>query len=83
MLTKTKNIRKKTLKKCFSKIQETSERMVQGKQQRTYERNQCIRFRDNCDCDKFRFDELKELKTSLPKIRGSGRYSANLRPEVV
>ncbi len=38
--------------------------MAQGKQQPKFERNLCIRFRDNCDTDgrqtteKFRFHEL-------------------------
>ncbi len=57
-----------------SKIHKASERMVQGKQQPKFERDPCIRFRDNCDkdarttddgwtderckMDKFRFHEL-------------------------
>ncbi len=56
MLTKTKNIRKKIKKKFFSKIQKTSERMAQGKPQIKFERNPCIKFRDNCDTDGQRTD---------------------------
>ncbi len=44
MLTKTKNI-----PLFFSKNQKTSECMVQKKRQPKFERNPCIRFRDNCD----------------------------------
>ena len=52
MLTKTKNIRKKSKKTFFfSKIQKKYERMAQGKPQLKFERNLCIRFRDNCDTD--------------------------------
>ncbi len=51
MLTKTKNIRKKSKKNFFSKIQKTSERMAQEKPQLKFERNPCIKFRDNCDTD--------------------------------
>ncbi len=51
MLTKTKNIRKKSKKNFFLKIQKTSERMAQGKPQLKFERNPCIKFRDNCDTD--------------------------------
>ncbi len=51
MLTKTKNIRKKSKKKIFPKIQKRFERMAQGKQQLKFERNLCIKFRDNCDTD--------------------------------
>ncbi len=51
MLTKTKNIRKKSKKNFFSKIKKMSERMAQGKPQLKFERNPCIKFRDNCDMD--------------------------------
>ncbi len=51
MLTKTKNIRKKSKKKKFSKIKKTSERMALGKPQLKFERNLCVKFRDNCDTD--------------------------------
>ncbi len=51
MLTKTKNIRKKSPQKFFSKIQKMSERMAQEKPQLKFERNPCIRFRGNCDMD--------------------------------
>ncbi len=51
MLTKTKNIRKKSKKNFFSKIQKTSERIAQGKPQLKFERNPCVKFRDNCDTD--------------------------------
>ncbi len=51
MLTKTKNIRKKSKKKFFSQIQKTSERMAQGKPQLKFEGNPCTKFRDNCDTD--------------------------------
>ncbi len=51
MLTKTKNIRKKSKKKFFSKIQKTSKRIAQGKPQLKFERNPCVKFRDNCDTD--------------------------------
>ncbi len=51
MLTKTKNIRKKSKIIFFLKIQKTSERMAQGKLQLKFERNPCIKFRDNCDTD--------------------------------
>ncbi len=56
MLTKTKNIRKKSKKFFFSKIQKTSERMAQGKPQPKFERNPCIKFRDNRDTDGRRTD---------------------------
>ncbi len=51
MLTKTKNIHKKSKKNFFSKIQKTSERIAQRKPQLKFERNPCVRFRDNCDTD--------------------------------
>ena len=51
MLTKTKNIHKKIEKKKFSKIQKTSERIAQRKPQLKFERNPCVKFRDNCDTD--------------------------------
>ncbi len=31
-----------------AKLQQTSQRMAQGKQQPKFERNPCIRFKDNC-----------------------------------
>ncbi len=43
MLTKTKNIRKKSKKNLG--------RMAQGKPQPKFERNPCIRFRENCATD--------------------------------
>ncbi len=47
MFTKMKNIRKKVKKKKKSRIQKISRGMDQGKQQPTFERNPCNRFRDN------------------------------------
>ena len=54
MLTKTKNIHKK--KKKIPKIKKKSEHMAQGKPQLKFERNPCIKFRDNCDTDGRRTD---------------------------
>ncbi len=51
MLTKTKNIRKKSKKKMFQNFKKTSERMAQGKPQLKFERNPWIKVRDNCDTD--------------------------------
>ncbi len=51
MLTKTKNIRKKSKKNFFPKIQKTSERIAQGKPQLKFERNPCVKLGDNCDTD--------------------------------
>ncbi len=47
-----KKNRKKFESMCFLwKLQKTCQRMAQGKQQPKFERNPCIRFRDNCDTD--------------------------------
>ncbi len=65
MLTKTKNIRKKSKKKFFSKIQKTSERMAQGKPQLKFERNPWIKFRDNCDTDGRRMTDGRRTTDKL------------------
>ncbi len=62
MLTKTKNIRKKS-KNFFSKI--TSERMAQGKPQLKFERKPCIKFRDNCDTDGRTTDDRRQTTDKL------------------
>ncbi len=56
MLTKTKNIHKKSKKNFFLKIKKLVLRIVQKKLQMRFERNPCIRFRDNCDTDDGRTD---------------------------
>ncbi len=63
MLTKTKNIGKNKKKKFFPKIQKKSEHIAPGTAQLKFERNLCVKFRDNCDTDgrttdKLRFHEL-------------------------
>ncbi len=57
MLTKTKNIRKKSKKKFKKKIKKLVLRIVQEKPQMKFERNPCIRFRDNCNTDDGRMDD--------------------------
>ena len=49
MLTKTKNIHKKSKKKFKKKKMVL--RIIQEKLQMKFERNPCIRFKDNCDTD--------------------------------
>ncbi len=47
MLTKTKNIRKKSENDFVSKMKKTSGDMAKGKPQLKFERNPCNNFRDN------------------------------------
>ena len=51
MLTKTKNIRKKTKKKFFQKMKKMSGRMDHRTQPPKFERNLCARFRENLATD--------------------------------
>ncbi len=56
MLTKTKPIHNKSKKKSIKNLVLP---IVQEKPQIKFERNLCIRFRDNCDTDDGRTDECR------------------------
>ncbi len=60
MLTKTKNIRKKSKKKIFSKLKKVSEHMAQGKPQLKFESNPCIKYRDRSDTDALTTDDGRQ-----------------------
>ncbi len=72
MLTKTKNIRKKSKKTFFSKMTKTSGRMAQGKPQPKFERNPCVRFRENRATDGRTDDGQKpHTMTSADRVKQS------------
>ncbi len=61
MLTKTKIFKKNKKKHFLSKMKKKSVHMAQGKPQLKFERNPCIRFRENCATDGRMTDNLSPI----------------------
>ncbi len=59
----------KKSKNKISKIEKKSERMAHGVQQLKFERNPCIRYRDNCDTDERRTN--LDFMISADKVKQS------------